>query len=140
MDKLATTEVLRKIAMGEVDLDEISEVLRSADLVIKSYQAEIGGLRRTEEELRQDFEEEKKAVDELTRRMATLHEENRMAREVFRTEIEGKWQVLGIDSLLDLEALTMEGLIRERENVQRHMGKALGSGGKANARPVKSLR
>lgn len=140
MEKLAATEVLRKIALGEVDLDEISEVIRSAELVIKSYQAELEGLRRTEEQLKQDFEEEKKAVDDLTRRLADLHEENRMAREVFRTEIEGKQQVLGIASVLDIEALNMEGLIRERENMQKQMSKALGTGGKMTVKSSRALR
>jgi len=45
MEKLAASEVLRKLAVGEVDLDEISEVIRSAELVIKSYRSEMEGLR-----------------------------------------------------------------------------------------------
>ena len=130
MEKLAATEVLRKIALGEVDLDAISEVIRAAELVIKNYQAEVEGLHRRGEQLQLDFDKERSAVDDLTRRLVTLHEDNRMAREVFQTEIEGKREVLGLTAgRLDLEVLGMEGLIREREKVQQQVGKVLGAGG-----------
>lgn len=138
MEKLAASETLRKLALGEVDLDEISEVLRSAELVIKSYQAEVEGLRRTGERLVHDYEAEKEAVDDLTRRLAALHDENRMAREVFRTEIEGKLQLIGGGSPLDVEALNMAGLIQQREKVQQMLGKALGTNQRPNARGLLS--
>ncbi len=128
MEKLATTAVLRQIALGEIDLDEITEVLRSSDLVIKSYRAEVEGLRRNQEDLTQNVEKEKKAVDDLTKRLVNLHEENQLAKEVFGTEIEGKLQILGTGSVLDIEALDMAGLIRQREQVQKQVGKALGQG------------
>lgn len=128
MEKLAASEVLRKLAVGEVDLDEISEVIRSAELVIKSYRSEMEGLRRSEEQLKQDFEKEKKAVDDLTQRLVALHEENQMARQVFRAEIEGKQRILGSTLPLDLEALDMARLIRQREVVQKELCKALGRG------------
>jgi len=128
MEKLAASEVLRKLAVGEVDLDEISEVIRSAELVIKSYRSEMEGLRRSEEQLKQDFEKEKKAVDDLTQRLVALHEENQMARQVFRAEIEGKQRILGSTLPLDLEALDMARLIRQREVVQKELCKALGGG------------
>jgi len=128
MEKLAASEVLRKLAVGEVDLDEISEVIRSAELVIKSYRSEMEGLRRSEELLKQDFEKEKKAVDDLTQRLVALHEENQMARQVFRAEIEGKQRILGSTLPLDLEALDMARLIRQREVVQKELCKALGGG------------
>ena len=126
MEKLAVTEALRKIALGDIDLDEITEVLRSSELVIKSYRNEVEELRRTEERLRQEFEAERQAADDLTHRLTTLHEDNRMARDVFLAEIEGKRQVLGIGASLDIEALDMAGLIRERETLQRQVGAVLG--------------
>jgi len=128
MEKLAASEVLRKLAVGEVDLDEISEVIRSAELVIKSYRSEMEGLRRSEELLKQDFEKEKKAVDDLTQRLVALHEENQMARDVFKSEIEGKQRILGSTLPLDLESLDMARLIRQREVVQKELCKALGGG------------
>ena len=128
MEKLAASEVLRKLAVGEVDLDEISEVIRSAELVIKSYRSETEGFRRNEEQLKQDFEKEKKAVDDLTQRLVALHEENQMAREVFKSEIEGKQQILGSASPLDLEVLDMAKLIHQRETVQKELCKVLGAG------------
>ncbi len=128
MEKLAASEVLRKLAVGEVDLDEISEVIRSAELVIKSYRSEMEGLRRSEEQLKQDFEKEKKAVDDLTQRLVALHEENQMARDVFKSEIEGKQRILGSTLPLDLESLDMARLIRQREVVQKELCKALGRG------------
>lgn len=131
MEKLAVTEALRKIAVGEINLDEITEVLRSSELVIKSYRNEVEELRRTEEQLRQDFEAERQAADDLTHRLTTLHEDNRMARDVFLAEIEGKRQVLGIAAGLDVEALDMAGLIHERETLQQQVGVAFGQPGTA---------
>jgi hypothetical protein len=128
MEKGANSEVLRMIARGEVDLDKISEVIRSADLVIRQYQNEIEGLRRTGEQLELDLKQEKSACDDLVRRLAELHEENRLARRIFQTEIEGKRTLLGAQMTLDLEALDMASLIREREKAQSDLGKALGMG------------
>lgn len=129
MEKLAVTEVLRKIALGDIDLDEITEVLRSSELVIKSYRNETEELRRTEEQLRQEFEAERQAADDLTHRLAVLHEENQLAKEVFLAEIEGRRQILGIATSVDLEALNMVGLIHEREALQRQVGATLGQSG-----------
>jgi FtsZ-binding cell division protein ZapB len=132
--KPAADEVLRQISRGEVDLDMISEVIRSAEVVIRSYAGEVEGLRRDNEQLQSDYQKERNAVDDLVKRLASLHEENRLARGVFTAEIEGRRSVLGLSSTLDLEALDMEGLIRERENVQRAVGKTLGLGGNTAGR------
>ena len=126
MEKLDSTETLRMIARGEIDLDRISEVIRSADLVIRSYQMENETLRQNGDQLQFHLDQEKRAVDDLVCRLTRLHEENLLARQVFQTEIEGKRSVLGIASTLDLEALDMAGLIRERENTKKALGKTLG--------------
>jgi len=126
MEKTACAEMLRDIARGEVDLDKISELMRSSDLVIRKYQDEIEGLRRAGEQLELDLEEEKKACTDLVRRLSTLHEENRLARQVFRNEIEGRRALTGVQMALDLEALDMAGLIREREKAREELGKAMG--------------
>jgi len=125
MEKTACAEVLRDIGRGDVDLDKISELMRSSDLVIRHYQDEIEGLRRAGDQLELDLEEEKRACNDLVRRLTALHEENRLARGVFRTEIEGRRALTGVQMTLDLEALDMAGLIRERENAQRDLGKTL---------------
>ncbi|TKJ41036.1 hypothetical protein CEE37_05055 [candidate division LCP-89 bacterium B3_LCP] len=136
MSKLATAEVVRKIGLGDVDLDEISEVLRTSELAIKSYRNEVESLRRNEEDLKRSYEEEQKAVDDLTKRLATIHEDNRLAREVFCAEIEGRKEILGVPSSLDLEALDMCSLINERENVQRLVNKTFkGNRGEAGSHP-----
>jgi hypothetical protein len=114
-------EVLRMMARGEVDLDMISEVIRSAEVVIRSYAAEVEGLRRDTEQLEENYQKERSAVDDLVQRLATLHEENRLARGVFMAEIEGRRAVLGQISTLDLERLDIAGLIREREEVGRRL-------------------
>lgn len=134
MEKSSNAEVLRMIACGEVDLDVIADTIRSADLVIKSCQAEIESLKLYGEQLELQFQQERHTADELTRRLAALHEENRLAKQIFRSEIEGKRQILGVQMTLDLEALDMAGLIRERENAQKALGKTLGMGGDAAAR------
>ena len=131
MEKTACAEVLRDIARGEVDLDKISDIMRSSDLVIRRYQDEIEGLRRVGDQLELDLEEEKRACNDLVRRLTALHEENRLARGVFRTEIEGRRALTGVQMTLDLEALDMAGLIREREKSQEDLGKALGAEGGA---------
>ncbi|MCX6641392.1 MAG: hypothetical protein NTW14_13085 [bacterium] len=129
MEKLAVSETLKKIAVGEINLDEITEALRSSELVIKNYRQEVEGLRRSEEQLQTDVTNESSAVDDLTKRLVTLHDEVSLAKSVFRSEIEGRRQILGIKAVpLDLEALDLAGLIRERENVQKLIGKVLGSG------------
>ena len=125
MDQLAVSAVLQKIILGEIDLDEITEVLRSSELVIKSYRTEVENLHRTEESLKDQYEREKEAVDKLTRRLVELHKETCLARDVLRTEIEGKLEIIGLQPAVDLEALDVMGLIREREKVQQQMGKAL---------------
>jgi len=125
MEKTACAEVLRDIGRGDVDLDKISELMRSSDLVIRHYQDKIEGLRRAGEQLELDLEEEKRACNDLVRRLTALHEENRLARGIFRTEIEGRRALTGVQMTLDLEALDMAGLIRERENAQRDLGKTL---------------
>ncbi len=126
MEKTACSEVLREIARGEIDLDKISEIMRSSDLVIRQYQNEIEGLRRAGEQLELDLGEEKRACDDLVRRLTALHEENRLARQVFRNEIEGRRGLTGVQMTLDLEAMDMAALIREREKSQEDLGKALG--------------
>ena len=125
MEKTACAEVLRDIARGNVDLDKISEIMRYSDLVIRRYQDELEGLRRVGDQLQIDLEEERKACDDLVRRMADLHEENRLAQMVFRTEIEGRRALTGAQLSLDLEALDMAGLIREREKTREELGKTL---------------
>jgi hypothetical protein len=125
MDQLAVSAVLQKIILGEIDLDEITEVLRSSELVIKSYRTEVENLHRTEESLKDQYEREKEAVDKLTRRLVELHKETCLARDVLRTEIEGKLETMGLQPAVDLEALDVTGLIREREKVQQQMGKVL---------------
>lgn len=125
METATHAEMLKMIARGEVDLDLIAEAIRSADLVIRQYQAETEILHQHNEQLELDFEKEKSAVDDLARRLAELHEENRLARQVFQVEIEGKRSVLGLPATLDVEALDMAGLIREREKVQRQLGQSL---------------
>ncbi len=127
MEELAATAVLQEIALGEVDLDRITEALRSAELIIKSYRSEVETMQRAGEQLKASYEQEKNAVNELTKRLVELHEENNLAKGVFRAEIEGKWKLLGAESALDLEALDMAGLIRERETVQKRLGQALQS-------------
>jgi hypothetical protein len=114
-----SSEVLRMIARGEVDLDMISEVIRSAEVVIRAYTGEVEGLRRDHEALEANYQKERGAVDDLVKRLTLLHEENRLARGVFLAEIEGRRAVLGLTSTLDLEALDMAGLIRERETAGR---------------------
>ncbi len=126
MEKLATTAVLKNISLGEIDLDEITETLRASEMVIRSYRSELEGMKHTEENLKRDFDEEKKAVDNLSRRLVDLHEDNRLAKDLFRTEIEGKMQILGMSSTLDLEALNMAGLIKQRELVQKEISRSLG--------------
>ena len=126
MEKTACAEVLRDISRGEVDLDTISELLRSSDLVMRQYQDEIEGLRRVGEQLALDLEGEKKACNDLVRRLTALHEENRLARQVFRTEIEGRRALIGVQMTLDLEAMDMSALIREREKAREELGKAMG--------------
>ena len=123
MEKLATTITLNKIALGEIDLDEISEVLRSSEMIIKSFRTEVADLQNDKASLQQGLDEEKRAVTDLTSRLVDLHEENRMAKELFRTEIEGKLEILGTGSALDVKALNMAGLIKQRELVQRQMGR-----------------
>ncbi|MFH1733804.1 MAG: hypothetical protein ABIE92_03765 [bacterium] len=119
MSDLATTTLLKEIAQGEVDLDRITEVMRSADLVIKSYRSEVNALQKSNEQLQEDLKRENEAADDLTQRLVQQHEENQLARDVFRTEIEVKRKLLQSDSLLDAAALTMSGLIAEREKVQQ---------------------
>jgi hypothetical protein len=126
MDNLAGSEVLREIARGEVDLDKISELIRSSEMVIRQHQNEIEGLRRTGDQLELDLKEEQRACNDLVRRLAALHEENRLARQVFRTEIEGRRALIGVQMTLDLEAMDMAALIRERERSQEDLGKARG--------------
>jgi hypothetical protein len=128
MEKEKNAEVLRMISRGEVDLDLISEVIRSAEVVIRSYRGEVETLQRDEEQLQADLEREKQAVDELARRLGALHEENQQARDVFRAEIEGKRSLLGMKATLDLEALDMTRLLQERETVQRAMARTFGAG------------
>ena len=125
MDQLSVSAVLQKITLGEIDLDEITEVLRSSELVIKSYRTEVENLHRAEESLKDQFEKEKEAVDNLTKRLVDLHKETCLARDVFRTEIEGKLEIMGIQPSIDLEVLDMIALIQERERVQQQMGKTL---------------
>ncbi|MFH1861707.1 MAG: hypothetical protein ABH878_02740 [bacterium] len=125
MDKPTASEILRDIVSGDVDLDAIAELIRSSEFVIRTYQTELEGLRRNEERLKDDFCREKQAVDDLARRLAQIYEENRLARSVFQAEIEGKREILGILSNVDLEALSMEKLIQEREAVQQQLGKLL---------------
>ncbi|HEX7343169.1 MAG TPA: hypothetical protein VF398_02835 [bacterium] len=127
MEKTACSEVLREIARGDVDLDKISEIMRSSDLLIRQFQNEIEGLHRAGEQLELDLEEEKRACDDLVRRLKALHEENRLARGVFRNEIEGRRALIGVQMTLDLEAMDMAALIREREKSQEDLGKALGA-------------
>jgi hypothetical protein len=127
MEKLALTEVLRKITLGDVDLDEITEVLRSSELILKSYRNNVEEMHRVEEQLRQELQTEQQAVDDLTRRLSTLHAENRLARDIFLAEIEGRRQILGVSSHLDLDALDMAALIRERETLQLHLGNLCGT-------------
>jgi hypothetical protein len=115
------SEALRMMARGELDLDLIAEVIRSAEVVIRSYEMEVQELRLSTEQLQTDYLKERNAVDDLARRLGALHEENRLARGVFVAEIEGKRSLLGMASTLDLEALDMAGLIQERESVQRAM-------------------
>jgi hypothetical protein len=129
MEKLALTEVLRKITLGDVDLDEITEVLRSSELILKSYRNNVEEMRRVEEQLRQELETEQQAVDDLTRRLSTIHAENQLARDLFAAEIEGRRQILGVSSHLDLDALDMAALIRERETLQLHLGNLCGTNG-----------
>jgi hypothetical protein len=124
-----SSEVLRMMARGEVDLDMISEVIRSAEVVIRSYAGEAERLRRDNEQLEANYHKERSAVDDLVKRLATLYEDNLLARGVFLAEIEGRRSVLGLTSTLDLEALDMADLIRERETV----GRALAKGSEAVA-------
>ncbi len=124
MEKMGEVEILRMLARGEVDLDQIAEALRSAQLVRRSYQAELEGLRRQNEQAQKELEKERKAVDDLAGRLTSLHEENRLARQLFQTEIEGKRSLSGVRGNLDLEALDMAALIRERENAQKALSGA----------------
>ena len=124
MDKLAASESLKKIALGEVNLDEIIEVLRADELVITHYRSELENLHQQCEQLQQSWDAERTAGDELTRRLVNLHDEVGLAKSVFRQEIEGKRKLLGIIAQpLDLEALDLNGLLRERESVQKLMGR-----------------
>lgn len=125
MQKLAATETLRKISLGEINLDEIVEVIRSAEHIITSNKQELERLRRNEEGLKTDLEMERKAVDDLTYRLAELHKDNQMAKDIFRTEIEGKQQILGIPQTLDLAILDMQALITRREEVQKQLNRQL---------------
>ncbi len=121
MERPANGDLLRAIARGEVDLDRITEAIRSTDLVIRAYQRDIESLRGEVEALQSSYQQEKSAADELAQRLAAVHAENRLAKNVFRTEIEGRRAFLGIPSSLDLEALDMEGLIAEREKMQKRL-------------------
>lgn len=118
MEKPANGDLLRALARGEVDPDRIAQAIRSADLVIRAYQRDIEALLGEVEALQSSYEKEKHAADDLAQRLAAVHAENRLARNVFRTEIEGKRAILKIPSSLDLEALDMAGLIAEREKTQ----------------------
>jgi hypothetical protein len=124
MEKPSHGDLLRAIARGEVDLDRIAEAIRSADLVIRSYQRDLETLRGDVAALQSSYQKEKSAADELAQRLAALHAENRLARSVFLTEIEGKRSFLGTPSSLDLEALDMAGLIAEREKMQKRIHQA----------------
>jgi len=127
MSDLATTSVLKEIAQGEIDLDRITEVIRSADVVIKSYRSEINAMQKSNDQLQEDLNKETEAVDDLTNRLVQLHEENQLARDVFRSEIDIKRKLLQSDSLVDVSSLTMANLIAEREKVQQLVNRTLGA-------------
>jgi len=128
MDQTGNGELLRMIARGEVDLDRISETIRSADLVIRQCRGEIEELRREGERLQADWQRERSAADELARRLAELHAEYRLAREVIQSEVENRRGDLGLPAGRDLEALDMAGLLRERESAQQALAKTQGGG------------